>query len=253
MKPNTPFVVVIPARLASTRLPNKPLADIAGKPMVVRVAERALMSGASRVVIAVDDQSIFDACKAHGLDVMLTSKDHSTGTDRLSEVVRKLNLQDDEIVVNVQGDEPLIPPDLITDVAKTLSQHPQASIATAALAIHDPAEINNPNVVKVVMSQSHQALYFSRSAIPFSRNPEQHQAQHYRHIGMYAYRASFLKKFSQLPPAPIEEAEALEQLRALWHGHAIQVLLTDEAPPPGVDTTEDLERVRQVFANLGKS
>jgi len=253
MKPNTPFLVVIPARLASTRLPNKPLADIAGKPMVVRVAERALMSGASRVVIAVDDQSIFDACKAHGLDVMLTSKDHSTGTDRLSEVVRKLNLQDDEIVINVQGDEPLIPPDLITDVAKTLSQHPQASIATAALAIHDPAEINNPNVVKVVMSQSHQALYFSRSAIPFSRNPEQHQAQHYRHIGMYAYRASFLKKFSQLPPAPIEEAEALEQLRALWHGHAIQVLLTDEAPPPGVDTTQDLERVRQVFANLGKS
>lgn len=253
MKPNTPFLVVIPARLASTRLPNKPLADIAGKPMVVRVAERALMSGASRVVIAVDDQSIFDACKAHGLDVMLTSKDHPTGTDRLSEVVRKLNLQDDEIVVNVQGDEPLIPPDLITDVAKTLSQHPQASIATAALAIHDPAEINNPNVVKVVMSQSHQALYFSRSAIPFSRNPEQHQAQHYRHIGMYAYRASFLKKFSQLPPASIEEAEALEQLRALWHGHAIQVLLTNEAPPPGVDTTEDLERVRQVFANLGKS
>jgi 3-deoxy-manno-octulosonate cytidylyltransferase (CMP-KDO synthetase) len=184
---------------------------------------------------------------------MLTSKDHPTGTDRLSEVVRKLNLQDDEIVVNVQGDEPLIPPDLITDVAKTLSQHPQASIATTALAIHDPAEINNPNVVKVVMSQSHQALYFSRSAIPFSRNPEQHQAQHYRHIGMYAYRASFLKKFSQLPPAPIEEAEALEQLRALWHGHAIQVLLTNEAPPPGVDTTEDLERVRQVFANLGKS
>jgi 3-deoxy-manno-octulosonate cytidylyltransferase (CMP-KDO synthetase) len=253
MKPNTPFLVVIPARLASTRLPNKPLADIAGKPMVVRVAERALMSGASRVVIAVDDQSIFDACKAHGLDVMLTSKDHPTGTDRLSEVVSKLNLQDDEIIVNVQGDEPLIPPDLITDVAKTLSQHPQASIATAALAIHDPAEINNPNVVKVVMSQSHQALYFSRSAIPFSRNPEQHQAQHYRHIGMYAYRASFLKKFSQLPPAPIEEAEALEQLRALWHGHAIQVLLTDEAPPPGVDTTQDLERVRQVFANLGKS
>jgi 3-deoxy-manno-octulosonate cytidylyltransferase (CMP-KDO synthetase) len=171
----------------------------------------------------------------------------------LSEVVRKLNLQDDEIVVNVQGDEPLIPPDLITDVAKTLSQHLQASIATTALAIHDPAEINNPNVVKVVMSQSHQALYFSRSAIPFTRNPEQHQAQCYRHIGMYAYRASFLKKFSQLPPAPIEEAEALEQLRALWHGHAIQVLLTDEAPPPGVDTAEDLERVRQVFASLGKS
>ena len=253
MKPNTPFLVVIPARLASTRLPNKPLADIAGKPMVVRVAERALMSGASRVVIAVDDQSIFDVCKAHGLEVMLTSKDHPTGTDRLSEVVSKLNLQDDEIIVNVQGDEPLIPPDLITDVAQTLSQHPQASIATTALAMHDLAEVNNPNVVKVVMNQSHQALYFSRSAIPFSRNPEQHQAQCYRHIGMYAYRASFLKKFSQLPPAPIEEAEALEQLRALWHGHAIQVLLTDEAPPPGVDTAEDLERVRQVFNALGKS
>ena len=157
---STSFIAVIPARLASTRLPNKPLADIAGKPMVVRVAERALQSGASKVIVAVDDASIFDACKAHGLDVMLTSNQHPTGTDRLSEVVRNLNIANDEIVVNVQGDEPLIPPELITQVAQTLANHPKAAIATAALAIHDQAEVNNPNVAKVAMNQDQQALYF---------------------------------------------------------------------------------------------
>ena len=244
------FIAVIPARLASTRLPNKPLADIAGKPMVVRVAERALLSGASRVVVAVDDQSIFDACQAHGLDVLLTSTQHPTGTDRLSEVATRLQLDDDAIVVNVQGDEPLIPPELITQVAQTLAQHPAADIATAALAIDDLAEINNPNVVKVAMSQSGQALYFSRAPIPFSRDPQKYQAKCFRHIGMYAYKAGFLKEFSKLAPAPIEEAESLEQLRAMWYGYTIQVLVTDAAPPPGVDTAEDLERVRQVFKEL---
>jgi 3-deoxy-manno-octulosonate cytidylyltransferase (CMP-KDO synthetase) len=246
------FIAVIPARLASTRLPNKPLADIAGKPMVVRVAERALLSGASRVVVAVDDQSIFDACQAHGLDVMLTSTQHPTGTDRLSEVATRLQLDDDAIVVNVQGDEPLIPAELITQVAQTLAQHLSADIATAALAIEDLAEINNPNVVKVAMSQSGQALYFSRAPIPFSRDPQKYQAKCFRHIGMYAYKAGFLKEFSKLAPAPIEEAESLEQLRAMWYGYTIQVLVTDAAPPPGVDTAEDLERVRQVFNRLAK-
>ncbi len=244
------FIAVIPARLASTRLPNKPLADIAGKPMVVRVAERALLSGASRVLVAVDDQSIFDACQAHGLDVMLTSNQHPTGTDRLSEVASRLQLSDDAIVVNVQGDEPLIPAELITQVAETLAQHPTADIATAALAIEDLAEMNNPNVVKVAMSQSGQALYFSRAPIPFSRDPQKYQAKCFRHIGMYAYKAGFLKEFSKLAPAPIEEAESLEQLRAMWYGYTLQVLITDAAPPPGVDTAEDLERVRQVFKTL---
>lgn len=247
---STSFIAVIPARLASTRLPNKPLADIAGKPMVVRVAERALQSGASKVIVAVDDASIFDACKTHGLDVMLTSNQHPTGTDRLSEVVRNLNLADDEIIVNVQGDEPLIPPELITQVAQTLANHPKAAIATAALAINDQAEVNNPNVVKVAMNQAQQALYFSRAPIPYSRDPQKYQAQCYRHIGMYAYKASFLKEFATLAPAPIEEAESLEQLRAMWYGYAIQVLVTNAAPPPGVDTAEDLERVRAVFKQL---
>lgn len=241
------FIAVIPARLASTRLPNKPLADIAGKPMVVRVAERALASGASKVVVAVDDQSIFDACQAHGLNVMLTSNQHPTGTDRLSEVASRLNLNENDIVVNVQGDEPLIPAELITQVAQTLADHPEADIATAALAINHLSEVNNPNVVKVAMSQSGQALYFSRAPIPYSRDPQKYQAQCFRHIGMYAYKASFLKEFSKLTPAPIEEAESLEQLRAMWYGYKIQVLLTDAAPPPGVDTAEDLDRVRQIF------
>ncbi|MEO0047217.1 MAG: hypothetical protein RLZZ410_176 [Pseudomonadota bacterium] len=241
------FIAVIPARLASTRLPNKPLADIAGKPMVVRVAERALASGASKVVVAVDDQSIFDACQAHGLNVMLTSNQHPTGTDRLSEVASRLNLNANDIIVNVQGDEPLIPAELITQVAQTLADHPEADIATAALVIDDLSEVNNPNVVKVAMSQSGQALYFSRAPIPYSRDPQKYQAQCFRHIGMYAYKASFLKEFSKLTPAPIEEAESLEQLRAMWYGYKIQVLLTDAAPPPGVDTAEDLDRVRQIF------
>jgi 3-deoxy-manno-octulosonate cytidylyltransferase (CMP-KDO synthetase) len=250
MATSTPFIAVIPARLASTRLPNKPLADIAGKPMVVRVAERALASGASQVVVAVDDQSIFDACKMHNLNVMLTSKNHPTGTDRLSEIATLMNLPDEAIVVNVQGDEPLIPPELISQVAKVLADHPEAKIATAALEIHDPSEVNNPNIVKVAIDAHNRALYFSRAPIPYSRDPKKFQAQCYRHIGMYAYKASFLKAFSKLKPAPIEEAESLEQLRAMWYGYPIQVLLTSSAPPPGVDTAEDLERVRAIFKQM---
>lgn len=253
MSQATSFIAVIPARLASTRLPNKPLADIGGKPMVVRVAERALQSGASKVVVAVDDQSIYDACVPYDLDVLLTSKDHPTGTDRLSEVVTQLKLSDDQIVVNVQGDEPLIPPALISDVAKTLAKHPDAAIATAAILIKDLEEVNNPNAVKVALDKNNRALYFSRAPIPFNRDPQKYLAQNYRHIGMYAYRAGFLKAFTQLAVAPIEEAEALEQLRALWHGYAIQVLLTESAPPPGVDTQEDLDRVRQLINDWGKS
>jgi len=239
-----PFIAIIPARLASTRLPNKPLADIGGKPMVVSVAERALASGAARVVVAVDDESILKACQNAGLDAIMTSRDHPTGTDRLSEVVRHLGLADDAIVVNVQGDEPLIPPQLIQDVAHCLANHPDADIATAAVLIDDESEVNNPNAVKVVMDHQQKALYFSRSAIPFARNPEKDKGQHYRHIGMYAYTAKFLKAFAQLRPAPLENTESLEQLRALWYGYQIQVLITDAAPPAGVDTAEDLERVR---------
>ena len=241
-----PFIAIIPARLASTRLPNKPLADIGGKPMVVRVAERALASGAERVVVAVDDESIYRACQSAGLDVVMTSREHPTGTDRLSEVVSQLGLADDAIIVNVQGDEPLIPPALISEVANCLAHHPAADIATAAVLITDTEEVHNPNAVKVVMDHQQKALYFSRAAIPFARNPETNQGLHYRHIGMYAYTAKFLKAFAQLRPAPIENTESLEQLRALWYGYQIQVVITDTAPPAGVDTAEDLERVRAI-------
>lgn len=241
----TSFIAIVPARLASTRLPNKPLADVAGLPMVVHVARRALQSGASRVVVAVDDKKTQSACATHGIEALMTSANHSTGTDRLAEVVQSLKLSDDDIVVNVQGDEPLIPPELINEVAHTLSTHPQAAIATAALAIIDPGEINNPNVVKVVFNQAQEALYFSRAPIPFTRNPKEFTAAHFRHIGIYAYRAGFLKAFSQLPPAPIEQAESLEQLRALYNGYKIAVMITPTAPPPGVDTAEDLEEVRK--------
>jgi 3-deoxy-manno-octulosonate cytidylyltransferase (CMP-KDO synthetase) len=245
----TSFIAIVPARLASTRLPNKPLADIAGLPMVVHVARRALQSGASRVVVAVDDELIRLACEAHGIEVLMTNPLHPTGTDRLSEVVQLLQLSDDEIVVNVQGDEPLIPPELINEVAHTLSIHSQAAIATAALAIVDSEEFNNPNVVKVVCNQAQEALYFSRAPIPFARNPKEFIAPYYRHIGMYAYRAGFLKAFAQLKPAPIEQAESLEQLRALYNGYKIAVMITPTAPPPGVDTAEDLERVRKLLGH----
>lgn len=250
----TGFTVVIPARMASSRLPNKPLADIAGLPMVVRVAQRALLSKASQVVVAADDERIVQACQAHGIQALLTRQDHVSGSDRLAEACQLLGLPDEAVVVNVQGDEPLIHPGLINDVADLLSQRPEASMSTAAHAIAQLEEFTNPNVVKVVLDARQMALYFSRAPIPWWRDG---QAQGgfkslpspapLRHVGIYGYRAGFLRLFPQLPPAPIETMESLEQLRAMWHGHPIAVHITDEAPGPGVDTPEDLARVRALL------
>jgi 3-deoxy-manno-octulosonate cytidylyltransferase (CMP-KDO synthetase) len=248
-----PYTVLIPARLASTRLPDKPLADIAGKPMVVRVAERARESQAARVVVAADSASIVDACRAHGVDAVLTRGDHPSGSDRLAEASQLLGLAAHEVVVNVQGDEPLISPALIDSVAALLEQRPHASMSTAAHAIDDLAEFLNPNVVKVVLDAAGIALYFSRAPIPWWRDgfaagvAQLPVPAPLRHIGIYGYRVGFLQQFPSLPPAPVEQCEALEQLRALWHGHRIAVHVTAEAPGPGVDTPADLERVRKLF------
>ena len=254
------FTVLIPARFASTRLPGKPLLDIAGKPMVVRVAERARASGASRVVVATDDERIRAAVADHGIDVLMTRTSHPTGTDRLAEAAAKLGLDDDAIVVNVQGDEPLLEPDLIHSVADTLIAHADASIATACHPIEDPAEAFNPNVVKVVLDRDGYALYFSRATIPWARdafaaapNTIPPGLPLYRHYGLYAYRVSFLRQYPSLSPSTIERFEALEQLRALWHGHRIIVSITRGAPAPGVDTEEDLERVRAVFSTASNA
>jgi 3-deoxy-manno-octulosonate cytidylyltransferase (CMP-KDO synthetase) len=253
------FTVLIPARFASTRLPGKPLADIAGRPMVVRVAENARNSGAARVVVATDDARIADAARAHGVEACLTRSDHPTGTDRLGEAAIALGLADDAIVVNVQGDEPLLAPALVARMAALLASRPEAAIATACHPIHDPAEAFNPNVVKVVLDRAGFALYFSRATIPWARDafaaspagaPPDHLPEGlpiYRHYGLYAYRAAFLRRFPTLTPAPIERFEALEQLRALWHGERIVVEVTAGTPAPGVDTPEDLERVRALY------
>lgn len=246
----TEFLVVIPARLGSTRLPRKPLADIGGKPMVIRVAERAKQSLAQSVVVATDSPEIQATCDEHRIECLLTSPDHPTGTDRIAEVAQLLKLPADTLVVNVQGDEPLIPPELINQVAQTLADHPACAISTVAVPIADASEITNPNVVKVVLNRSGEALYFSRASIPFVRDPELAQsATHLRHLGIYAYRADFLQAYTRLEPAPPEQAEALEQLRALWNGYRIAVHTTSEAPPAGVDTAEDLERVRRILVN----
>jgi 3-deoxy-manno-octulosonate cytidylyltransferase (CMP-KDO synthetase) len=239
------FLVVIPARLGSTRLPRKPLADIGGKPMVVRVAERAKQSLAQSVVVATDSPEIEAACKAHRIECLLTSPAHPTGTDRLAQVAQLLKLPANTLIVNVQGDEPLIPPELINQVAQTLANNPQCAISTIAVPISDQAEIDNPNVVKVVLNHANEAMYFSRAPIPFVRDAQ--KAEHLRHLGIYAYRADFLQAYSKLEPAPPEQAEALEQLRALWNGYRIAVHIASEAPPGGVDTPEDLERVRRLL------
>ena len=242
------FLVVIPARLGSTRLPRKPLADIAGVPMVVRVAQQAKKSLAHSVVVATDSTEIQAACDEHRIECLLTSADHPTGTDRLAEVAQLLKLPNHALIVNVQGDEPLIPPELINQVAQTLAEHTQCAISTVAVPIRDVAEIQNPNVVKVVLNRSGEALYFSRAPIPFVRDPQMEtKAEHLRHLGIYAYRAEFLQAFTRLEPAPPEQAEALEQLRALWNGYRIAVHIAPTAPPAGVDTPEDLERVRQLL------
>ena len=247
------YTVLIPARLASTRLPDKPLADIAGRPMVVRVAERARLSNATRVVVAADSQAIVQACREHGVDVVLTRDDHPSGTDRLAEASRLLGLAAQDVVVNVQGDEPLIAPALIDAVAALLEQRPGASMSTAAHRISDVGEFVNPNVVKAVLDAHGMALYFSRAPIPWWRDgfaagvTQLPVPAPLRHIGIYGYRVAFLQQYPALPLAPIESCEALEQLRALWHGHRIAVHVSDEAPGPGVDTHADLERVRKLF------
>ncbi len=234
------FSVIIPARYASTRFPGKPLADLAGKPMVVHVCERAKRSGARAVHVATDDPRIAQAVQKHGYPVVMTRSDHESGTDRLAEAAKLIKLGADDIVVNVQGDEPLIEPKLIRDVANLLGRRRAAAMTTACHAIHDSASAGNPNVVKVVLDAEGYALYFSRAQIPFPRHAG---APHYRHAGIYAYRVRFLRKYAALPPAPIEKAEALEQLRALWHGHRIAVLVSETDIPPGVDTPQDLQAV----------
>jgi 3-deoxy-manno-octulosonate cytidylyltransferase (CMP-KDO synthetase) len=249
MAADTPFVVIIPARLASTRLPNKPLADLGGKPMVVRVAERAALSGAARIIVATDHADIAAACAAHGVEVVMTRADHPSGTDRIAEVARALNLAPDAVVVNLQGDEPLIDPALLAACARLVG--PAMPMATCAHPLHLTPEVFNPNVVKVVLDKHGRALYFSRATIPWHRDgfatrtdvlPEGYTPL--RHIGLYAYSNAFLQVYPDLEAAPLEAIEALEQLRVLWHGYPIAVHVCAEAPPGGVDTPEDLARVR---------
>ena len=249
------FTVVIPARFASTRLPGKPLQDIAGKPMIEHVWRQACQSAASRVVVATDDARIVEACQAFGAEVVLTRAEHNSGTDRLAEVAELLGLSADAIVVNVQGDEPLIPPSIINQVAQNLAQNPQASIATLAEPIADAATLFNPNAVKVLADVNGLALTFSRAPLPWARDafaqnkdalPE--GVPYRRHIGIYAYRAGFLQDFVAWGPCWLENTESLEQLRALYHGVRIHVADALEAPPVGVDTFEDLERVRAILS-----
>ena len=248
----TPFIVVIPARLASTRLPRKPLADIGGAPMVVRVAQQAAKCSATKVLIATDSQEIVEVCQQFGLDVIQTSDQHPTGTDRLCEVVNQLDLDGDAIVVNVQGDEPFIPPDLINLVAQSLEDHPDCAISTAAVTISDSAEIQSPHAVKVVRNAKEEALYFSRASIPFHRDEYEAGIPYLRHLGIYAYRVHFLQAFAKLPPAPIEKMEALEQLRALYNGYKIHVHIYHETPPAGIDTPEDLLKAQEQWQQLQK-
>ena len=246
------FVVIIPARLASTRLPNKPLADLGGKPMVVRVAERAALSGAARIVVATDHPDILAACAAHGVEARMTRADHPSGTDRIAEVARELGLAPETVIVNLQGDEPLIEPSLLASCAARIV--PGVPMATCAHFLHDAADAFNPNVVKVVLDKRGNALYFSRATIPWHRDgfaasrealPPGYQPL--RHIGLYAYSHAFLQTYPGLEPAPLEQVEALEQLRVLWHGYPIAVHVTPFAPAAGVDTPDDLVRVRQHY------
>ncbi len=249
------FHVIIPARYASTRLPAKPLLDIGGKPMLQHVCERAAESGASSVTVATDDLRIVEAVEGFGGQVCITGKHHQSGSERLAEAVLRLGLEDDDIVVNLQGDEPLMPAALLSQVAQLLQGDHAAEMATLCTRIHTAAELFDPHVVKVVMDARGNALYFSRAVIPWDRDafavtteelPE--QAVHYRHLGIYAYRAGFLKRYVKMEPCDLERMESLEQLRVLWHGGQIQVAEAAELPGPGVDTAEDLERVRALFA-----
>jgi 3-deoxy-manno-octulosonate cytidylyltransferase (CMP-KDO synthetase) len=247
------FTVIIPARMASTRLPGKPLADIGGKPMVVRVAERAAMSAATRVIVATDHPEVMSACERFGIEARITRSDHPSGTDRIAEVTAAIALPDDAVIVNVQGDEPLIDPALIDACAARVNA--STPMSTAAHAIHDIADVFNPNVVKVVLDAKGDAMLFSRAAIPWHRDafalnnaimPAGYQAL--RHVGIYAYRQDFLLRYPSLPLSPLESIEALEQLRVLWNGYRIAVHVTEIVPAAGVDTPQDLERVRRHFA-----
>jgi 3-deoxy-manno-octulosonate cytidylyltransferase (CMP-KDO synthetase) len=243
------FHVLIPARLSSTRLPNKPLADIGGAPMIVRVAQQVAKSAAKSVVVAADSLSIAQACEQAGVRCVLTRTDHVSGTDRLAEAATLLGLAPDEIIVNVQGDEPFIEPELINAVANLLEADKTASMSTAAHPISLAQELGNPNVVKVVCDGQSNALYFSRACIPFDRDSTGRvNVPVLRHMGIYAYRVGFLKTFALLPPAPIEQMEMLEQLRALWHGHKIKVNVALFASPAGVDTLEDLLQARKEWS-----
>lgn len=243
--------VIIPARYASTRLPGKPLLDIAGQPMILRVVECARRSGAKRVVVATDDARIHDVVTAAGVEALMTRADHPSGTDRLAEAIDRLGFSDDAIVVNLQGDEPLMPPRLLQQVAGLLAARPGAVMATACHAISNREDFLNPNVVKVVTDQEGHALYFSRAPIPWPRDAMLGAAtaplKAFRHIGLYAYRAGFVARYADWPACPLEATESLEQLRVLWNGEKIAVVEADEAPPAGVDTPEDLERVRRHF------
>jgi 3-deoxy-manno-octulosonate cytidylyltransferase (CMP-KDO synthetase) len=251
---NARFEVVVPARYASTRLPGKPLADIGGKPMVVRTLERAQASGARSVWVATDHADVEAAVKACGGQALLTRADHPSGTDRLAEVVDRLGWADSTIVVNVQGDEPLIDPAVISAVAQALVDDPEAAIATAVHAIHSAEDFFNPAVVKVVADQHDNALYFSRAPMPWARDAFARDKSvlpaalpALRHVGLYAYRAGFLRHYAALAPSPLESVEMLEQLRALWHGYRIKLIRLASAPPAGVDTPDDLARVRAFF------
>ncbi len=253
------FSVIIPARYASTRFPGKPLAELQGKPMVQHVYERACESEAERILVATDDDRIAKVAKGFGAEVCMTSADHPSGTDRLQQVVKDLGFYADDIVVNVQGDEPLVPARIINQVAHNLMAETEASISTLSEAITDIESLLNPNVVKVVTDTRGMALYFSRAAIPYPREaftqnsakdkmPEGYHWQ--RHIGIYAYRVKLLNDFVKWTPAPIEETECLEQLRAMWNGARIYVSEADEQPPAGVDTPEDLERLKKLLGDI---
>jgi 3-deoxy-manno-octulosonate cytidylyltransferase (CMP-KDO synthetase) len=249
------FIAIVPARLGSTRLPRKPLADLGGLPMVVRVAQRAAASGAARVVVAADAEETVAACARHGVEALLTSPAHPTGTDRLAEAAALLRLPPETLVVNVQGDEPLIPPAVVAEVAALLARRSDCAMATAAHPLADAAEFFSPHVVKVVTDRHGRALLFSRAPIPWARDAFANDRNRLpaglpalRHVGLYAYRAGFLARYPGLPRAPIEEQESLEQLRALWHGEGIAVLALQSPLPPGVDTPEDLAQVRGLLA-----
>lgn len=248
------YTVLIPARMASSRLPNKPLADLAGLPMIVRVAQRAALSQATQVVVAADDARIQHACEQHGVRCVLTRADHPTGSDRLAQACELLGLDGQDTVVNVQGDEPLIAPALIDACALLLAQRPDCVMSTAAHAIESEESFGNPNVVKVVTDAQGRALYFSRAPIPWWRDaptpgqPAQAEAPPLRHIGIYGYRAGFLRRFPKLAASPLEAIESLEQLRVLWHGERIAVHVSPDAPGPGVDTPQDLARVRALLS-----